>query len=476
MLDLIIRGGQVVTPEAVGEADLGIKGEKIVAIAAPNTLSTEGARVIDAPGKIVVPGGIEPHAHIAHPIYTLRGESLTTAGPADDTRAAAFGGVTTVVDFSYQEPDVGIMQSFEKKDALFRGQSYIDYSFHCILKGQLPTSIINEIPQAISSGFPTMKIFTTHVRVEGLHSNKLEFGYVWPIFEQLQKHGGVAMVHAEDDDIVQYMYRRLQEEGQMEAWNIHLVHNNLSEDLSFRRVTRLAQQTGTAVYFVHVSAKEGVNAIAEARSQGQPVYGETLHNYASFTSDDYRKGPRGLALHTYPSLKSREDRETLWRGLLDGGALSTTATDEYATSLEIKLKGQTIMDITGGHNGVETRMSIIYTEGVVKQGMSLQRYADVTSTNAARILGFYPRKGAIVPGSDADIAIIDPSIHKKLTMNDLHISDYSIWEGWEARGWPVTTILRGQVIVDGGKLLGQPGDGQLIPRKVGSEVLSKPVC
>ena len=280
------------------------------------------------------------------------------------------------------------------------------------------------------------------------------------------------MVHAEDDDIVQYMYRKVMDEGRGEWWNMHLVHTNLSEDLSFRRVLRAAEITNCPTYLVHVSAAEGVTALKEWRSRGAPVYGETLHNYATFTAENYRE-PDGMKYHTYPSLKSEADRDALWVGLLDG-TLSTMATDEYCTNWALKIQGRTVLDVTGGHNGAETRMGVTYTEGVVKRGMPLERFVQVTSSNAARIMGLYPRKGVIAPGSDADIALIDPSFNKRLTMADLHISDYSIWEGYEAKGWPVVTVMRGKVVVENGEFHGELSDGHWIKRKVSGDVVSKP--
>ena len=270
------------------------------------------------------------------------------------------------------------------------------------------------------------------------------------------------------------MYQKLTEEERTEWYNIHEVHNNMSEDLSFRRVIRAAQWTGASVYFVHISAKEGVNAVREARGRGLPVYGETLHNYVSLTAEYYKR-PDGMKYHTSPSLKFEEDRQALWDGLLRGG-INSMATDEYCTDYAMKVSGRTIHDIKGGHSGAETRMGITYSEGVVKRGMPLPRFADVTSTNAARVMGYYPRKGAIAPGSDANIVLIDPSLHKTLSLEDLHSGDYSVWEGWEVTGWPVTTILRGKVVVEDGQFFGTLGDGQFIPRKIDPSILSRPAC
>jgi dihydropyrimidinase len=246
------------------------------------------------------------------------------------------------------------------------------------------------------------------------------------------------------------------------------------EDVSFRRVLRLAEWTGAAVYFVHVSAKEGVSSILEARGKGLPVYGETLHNYACFNAEDYKK-PDGMKYHTYPSLKSEEDRQALWNGLVRGG-LNTIATDEFCSSYSVKTHGKSVNDMTGGHNGTEARVGIAYSVGVGDLGMSLQRFVEVTSANAAKIMGMYPRKGAIAPGSDADIALIDPSIQRNLNLNDLHISDYSIWEGWPIKGWPVTTVLRGKVVVENGQFYGDLGGGRLVSRKIDPDVLNRPAC
>jgi dihydropyrimidinase len=204
------------------------------------------------------------------------------------------------------------------------------------------------------------------------------------------------------------------------------------------------------------------------------VYGETLHQYACFNAESYT-APRGLCAHTYPSLKFPEDQEALWRGLL-GGGLSTVATDEYPTTLAEKLRGKDVDNITGGNVGAEARMGIAFSEGVTRRGMSLERFVAVTSANAARIFGLYPQKGAIAPGSDADLAIIDPGIRKTLSRGDFHVSDYSPWEGWAVSGWPVATVLRGKVIVQDGALAGSPGDGRLVARKIDPAVLRRPAC
>lgn len=476
MLDLIIRGGQVVSPWGVGSWDVAVEGEKIVALAEPGTLTGDVGRVIDAAGKIVVPGGIEPHAHVASPVPGRPG--ALTSPPEPVSRAALFGGTTTLTDFAIQHRGIDIFQAIEERTSRWRGNSYCDYSHHCMLMGAIPSNIIVQAREAIQAGFPTFKIFTTNIRPTDLVRENdrrlVGMGHLSGLMEQVAANGGLMFVHAEDDDIVQYMYKKLTEEERTEWYNIHLVHNNMSEDVSFRRVLKVAEWTGAAVYFVHVSAKEGLNAVREARSRGLPVYGETLHNYVSFTAEDYKK-PDGPKYHTYPSLKSEEDRLALWDGLLKGG-INSMATDGSCTDFAMKVAGRTIHDVSGGHHGIETRMGITYGEGVAQRGMSLQKFVDITSANAARIMGYYPRKGAIAPGSDADIVLIDPSIGKSLSLRDLHLGDYSIWEGWPISGWPVATILRGKVMVENGRFFGNTSDGQFIPRKIDPTILNGPAC
>jgi dihydropyrimidinase len=473
MYDLLIRGGQVVTPSGVGNWDLAVAGEKIVLVGDAGRQASAG-RVIDLSGKIVVPGGIEPHTHLNTPIVMQPGQRLATMGPELDTIGMAFGGTTTHLDFCFVGPSVDIPAALARRTARWKGKSLIDYSFHVTLTGALPLRTFDQLADAIAEGFPTFKVFTTdilpHHRDRG--SLRLDHGRIHWAMRKLARHGGLMTVHAEDDDLVQFNYERLLGAGEADGVNMAQVHTNLSEQVSFNRVIQLAAATGAGVYFVHVSAHEGVQAIGEARARGLPIYGETLHQYACFNAEDYR-APRGFCFHTYPSLKYPEDQAALWNGLVNGG-VSTAATDEFPTSLELKLRGKRIDDVTGGNVGAEARMGIVYTEGVVKRGMTLQRFAEVTSTNAARIMGLYPRKGVIAPGSDADLCVIDPQIRKRLAREDFHVSDYSPWEGWEVSGWPVMTVLRGKVIVEDGRLNESVGYGQLIARRIDPALLRRP--
>ncbi|MEE3142617.1 MAG: amidohydrolase family protein [Chloroflexota bacterium] len=481
MLDMIIKGARVVTPSGVGEWDIGISGEKIAAVGLPGLLPEENSTIINAAGKIVVPGGIETHAHAAANVQPGARQLVSgtpNAGPADHSLGAIWGGTTTVIDFAPVPNEGDLLKGIHDFLTPWQGNAYTDYSTHCIYKNDSTPDAISRYGELIAGGFPSVKIFTTDIRPpEGRVNSltpigKIDSGRLQDVMEQVARHDGVLAVHGEDDELVMYNYLLAQQRGHWDWHNVHLIHSKAVEDLAFRSVVRLAERTGAGMYFVHVTAKDGLDVISEARSKGMAVYGEVLTLALSFNCDRYKEED-GMKYHTYPSLKYEDDRLHLWDGLMQDD-LSFTATDSSFTTYLDKIAGRNVVDVRGGNIGIEIRMGVNYTEAVVKKGMSLERYVDVTSTNAAKLLGLYPRKGAIAVGSDADFAIIDPLHKKSLSMNDLHVRDYSPWEGWEVEGWPTTIILRGKVMVDKGELLGDGNDGQLIPRKINPAVLQRP--
>ena len=264
-----------------------------------------------------------------------------------------------------------------------------------------------------------------------------------------------------------YNYLMAQQRGLWDWYNVHLIHSKRVEDLAFRHVVRLAQQTGVGMYFVHVTASDGADVISEARAAGMPVYGEVLTLALSFEAEQYKEAD-GMKYHTYPVAQAgcRPDRAV---GRHHGRRSLFTATDSSFTTYLDKIAGTNVRDIRGGNVGIEIRMGVNYTEAVVKRGMTLERFVDVTSANPAKLLGMYPRKGCIAAGSDADFAIIDPEFKKALELSDLHVRDYNPWEGWDVEGWPTTVILRGKIMVNDGQLLGDGNDGRLLLRQGGPE-------
>ena len=260
MLDLVIRGGRVVTPTGVGLWDVAVKDERIVAVSEPDTLTKDVGRVIDARGKIVVPGGVEPHAHCSWTVPTLAHEGVSTGSIEDVSRACLFGGTTTLVDFAYWEPGEDLFETLEKKEAIFKGNSHVDYSYHVSLystKGELPFSVMEQIGEVIDAGYPSFKVWTTNTTP---HRPKqmTDIGHLAEIMGHVGRGGGMMLVHAEDEDIVMFMYKKQAHLGQVHRKYMHHVHNNMSEDISFRRVIRLSEWMECALYLVHVSAKEGV--------------------------------------------------------------------------------------------------------------------------------------------------------------------------------------------------------------------------
>jgi dihydropyrimidinase len=473
MVDLVIRGDRVVTPQGVGAHDILIAGDKIAAVAAPGSLTVpDGARVINATGKIVIPGGIDPHVHCKWSLPNPDGTMGLTEPPDVVSKAAVHGGTTTLIDFTRASQGKNLQDAIEQRERDWKGHCACDYAQHIMVEGALPIDLPPQVAEAIQAGFPTVKIFTTDI-TPSRKGRMVDFGDIWEIFKVLAANQGLGVIHSEDNDIVMHMYAKLIREDRTAFEHLAEVHNTLSEDVSFRRVIRLAEKVpGTALYMMHVSAATGVSAIQEARRRGTPIYGESLHQYMLYTSDDYKR-PNGQIYHTYPSLKSPEDQAALWQGTLDG-SINCVATDEICCTLAKKLQGSRIDDTTGGNAGVEPRVALMYTEMVGKRGYSLQRYVDLVSTNAAKIMGLYPRKGALAAGSDADICVLDPADQRVIRAQDLHEADYTPWEGRKMDAWPCLTVLRGKVVVENGAFKGSLDDGKWQHRKVAETMFRGP--
>ncbi|MDA0340982.1 MAG: amidohydrolase family protein [Proteobacteria bacterium] len=472
MFDLILRGGTVVTPHGVGVHDIAVSGETIAAITNPGAIGDDQAkRSVDVSGKIVMPGGIDPHVHCKWIMPMPDGSIGYTGGPEVVSRAALFGGTTTMIDFAARLDEIPLREVIAKRDEDWVDNCYCDYAYHVMLLGDVEPPVLKELESVLTDGYPTVKIFTTNI-TPSRSGRMVHFGDIWEVFKIITRSGGLGVIHAEDNDIVMHMYEKLIREGRVSFHNLAEVHNTLSEDLSFRRVIRLAEAEKTPLYMMHVSAGTGVQAIREARAKGQPIYGETLHQYMLYNSEDYKR-PNGQMYHTYPSLKSPEDQAELWAGTLDG-AINAVATDEICCTLQTKIIGDRIDDTTGGNAGVEPRIGVMYQEMVKVRGYSLERFVDLVSTNAAKIMGMYPRKGAIAVGSDADIAVLDTTVNKKVRVEDLHETDYSPWEGHDISAWPVMTVLRGKVMVENGEFKGDLKDGKYLKREIAAEIRTGP--
>src|SRR5205809_6037206 len=386
MLDIVVTGGLAVLPSGPEPADIGVVGEQIVAIGAPGSLAALGAgRLVNATGQIVIPGGIDPHVHCNWPMPMPGVAQPTLTEPASRVSLAALhGGTTTTIDFAPVEGGETIQQAIERRHRQWAGACYGDYAFHTMLLGKLAPERLGELTEAVQEGHASVKMFTTDI-TPSRKGRMVDFGDIWEVLQVLARAGGIAAIHAEDNDIVMHMYEKLFREERTGFENMAEVHNTLSEDLSFNRVIRLAENVeGAALYMVHVSAATGVAAIANSRGRGFPIYGETLPQYLLYNAEDYKR-QGGQMFHTYPSLNFAEDQKALWEGT-NHGAIQAIATDEVCCPLKVKLQGRRIDDTTGGNSGVEPRMSLMYTHIVEKQGRSLADFTGLVSTNAAKIM------------------------------------------------------------------------------------------
>lgn len=471
MLDSVVRGGRVVTSSGELPIDIGIHNGRIVQLKASDAQDPlEGDQVLDATGKIVVPGGVDPHVHTSSPMPTLPG--LSSYGPDRVSLAAVHGGTTTMLDFAHWNPGEPLSESFERKDADWRGRSYVDYGFHGTFREpEIPFEVLDQVTDAVADGHATFKVWMTNTTPHRAWQ-KTDLGHIWGLLEKTAAANALLCVHAEDDDIVMYAYKRLEHEGRTDLRYMSEAHNSLSELLSFQRVISLASHVGAPIYLMHVSAAAGVEAIRTARGAGHAVYGECLPHYAQFTDEMYSE-PGGAIYHTYPSLKSGSDRDSIWNALIDG-TLSTIATDSVCVDRDVKTSGTTVFNAAGGHVGVEVRMAVAYTEGVTKRGLPLERFVDLTSRNAARLMGAYPQKGEIAIGSDADLVFLETSVPHVITASELHEADYTPWEGYIATAWPVLTMVRGNVLVQNGTLTPEAPNGRLIKRSISPSVLQRP--
>ena len=466
MFDTVVQGGSVVSPWSTTRADVGIKDGKFAAI---GSLEGVGAsRRIDATGKYVVPGGVDPHVHFGKMFAPF----IELQSPFDATRAAAFGGTTTVVDFAWhahgRDTPMGAIE--RRREELDAGVA-IDYALHLIVSGRLTLDEIKAIPVAIEYGVPTIKVFTCFGGDDRPESASffIDDGRIWGVMEQLAAHGGVLAVHAEDEAILHHAIRSLTSEGRTHGRYISEARPNLAETAAVKRLILLAEATGAAVYFLHLSSRQAIGAVAEARARGLPIYAEVLHHYLVWSNEDYARD-KGSIYHNYPPLKSPDDREALWTGLAEG-VVSTIGSDESTVPLDVKLHSPTIEEVTGGNNGIEMRVPVAFSEGVSTGRLSVNQFVATTATNPAMLLGLFPRKGIISPGSDADLVLIDPDVRKEVALADLHsVCDYSVWDGRNFEGYPVLTMARGRVLVEDGEFFGSRGGGEFIARRVPSEV------
>jgi dihydropyrimidinase len=455
--DLVIRNGTVVTAADISVCDVGIK-DSIIATLGKNIGS--GTREIDATGHLVLPGGIDSHCHI---------EQRSSAGVvcADDfysaTVSAAFGGTTTVIPFAAQHRGQSLRQVVEEYHDAARPKAVIDYAFHLIISDPSEQVMGQELPALIRDGYTSFKVYMTYDLLQ------LNDGQMLDILALARREGAFVMVHAENYDMIKWLTARLLEHG-LGAPRYHAVsHARLAEGEATNRAVTLAELLDVPILLVHVSAAEAIEVIRNAQTKGLKIYGETCPQYLFLTADDIAKpGVEGAKFCCSPPPRDHAAQEAVWTGLRNG-TFQVFSSDHapYRFDASGKLpKGEktTFPEIANGVPGIELRLPLLFSEGVAQRRVDLNAFVALTATNHAKLYGLYPKKGTIAVGSDADIAIWDSERETTIAASMLHDNvGYTPYEGRRLRGWPVTVISRGRVVVDEGKLIAERGSGAFLP-------------
>ena len=454
--DLVIRNGTVVTAADTQHCDIGVSGSTVVALG--RGLGS-GTREIDARGKLVMPGAIDSHCHI---------EQRSGFGVlcADDfysaTVAAAFGGTTTVIPFAAQHRGQSLRQVVEDYRAAALPKAVIDYAFHLIITDPSEQVLGQELPALIRDGYTSFKVYMTY------DAMRLDDRQMLEILALARREGALVMVHAENHDMIQFLADRLLQQGMSQPRYHAVSHARIAEGEATNRAVALSQLLDVPILIVHVSAAEAIDVIRGAQTNGLKIYGETCPQYLFLTADDIGMDLEGTKFCCSPPPRDHAAQEAVWRGLANGTFQvfsSDHAPYRYDESGKL-LKGAqtTFKDTANGVPGIELRVPLLYSEGVRKGRIDLNRFVALTATNHAKIYGLYPKKGTIAVGSDADIAIWDPAREVTVRAADLHDNvGYTPYEGRHVHGWPTTVIARGRVIIEGGKLAAARGSGRFLP-------------
>ncbi|WP_423460750.1 dihydropyrimidinase [Ottowia sp. VDI28] len=456
LFDLVVRNARVATASDCFDADIGIVGGRITQL---GKQLPAGQREIDALGRVVTPGGVDAHCHLDE----------ITSGPvrmADDfdtgSRAAACGGTTTMIPFAAQLRGHSLAEAVNAYRARAAHKAHVDYAFHLIVTDPTPDVLSHELPALIAEGFTSFKIYMTY------DDMKLGDGQILDVLSVARQHGALAMLHAENADCIQWLTRRLLDAGQT-APRFHAQSRPmLVEREATHRAIALAELVDTPILIVHVSGREAIEQIRWARALGLKVFAETCPQYLFLTAEDLGLDDsyHGARCVCSPPPRDRANQEVVWNGLADG--LFSVFSSDHAPFRMDGMQGKrpegcevSFDHIPNGIPGIETRMPLLYSEGVLKGRITLERFVELTATGPAKAYGLHPRKGTIAIGSDADLVIWQEG-ERVLRNADLHHNvDYTPYEGKTLHAWPALTLSRGEVIWDG-QFHARPGHGQLL--------------
>jgi dihydropyrimidinase len=451
--DYVFKGGRVTTTEGSAVADLGIVGEKIAAIG--NGL--RGRETIDAAGLLVLPGAIDPHTHFG----LQMGPVATVDDYESGTRAAAFGGITSFVNYAFQEPGRSLIDAIDVELAKSKGRTYLDFGFHVAVTRPDEIDLAAELPAVVARGVTSLKIFTA---VEGWQLHRRQ---MLDVMSAAARLGLIVNVHSEDGPLAAYLTKRLLAEGKRSVNWLPAARPPTTESLSITMVTDYAEATGCSVYIVHLASKKALETASAARARGVNVFVETRPVYLYLDRSRYDlPGVEGNKYASWPPLRTPEDQAALWNGLASG-TIQTYGTDHVPWPSAMMLAPDIdFSQIPGGASNVETSVGMLYAEGVAKGRISLRRFVELTSANPARIFGMAPAKGSLAIGSDADVMLIDPGRRFKIITAEMQSrADLDPYDGFELTGWPVLSMARGEIIVRDRAVHAKPGRGRWLNRQ-----------
>ena len=454
-MSVLIKNGRIITAADDYIADIFIEGETISAVG--KNAAVKADTEIDATGKLVFPGGIDPHVHLDMPFMgTFSSDSYETG-----TRAALYGGTTMVIDFVLQTQGKSLQHALTDWKSRSDNNCVGDYSFHMAVtdfNDETKKEIKHFIEQEGIVSFKTFMAYKGALMID----DRQMIG----LMEEVKKCGGLINVHATNGDMIDYLVAKHRAEGKLSPLYHYLSQPEITEAEASERFVDMASYTGCPGYIVHLTCEGALNAVRNATKRNQKMFVETCIQYLVLDASLYEKDFEGAKWVMSPPLREKKDQATLWAGI-NQGLVQVVATDHCPFKWEQKLMGKNdFSKIPNGHPAIENRMELLYSEGVVKEKITLNKYVEVTSTNAAKIFGMYPRKGTLAPGSDADIVIFDPNEKHVISAATHHMNvDYSGYEGREVTGKVKTVLLRGKVVVDDNKCLVEKGYGQFIKRR-----------
>src|SRR6059058_1763238 len=454
--DTIIANGKVVTATDTYLADIAISAGKIEVVG-QNLPRQNAARVLEAMGKYVFPGGIDVHTHLDMPFGgTTSADDFETG-----TRAAAFGGTTTLIDFAIQYKGQSLRTAFDTWMSKASQKAVCDYAFHCIIT-ELGDTQLKEMNALVREGVTSFKLFMAYPGVF-----MLDHASIFKALQTTAKNGGLVCMHAENGSAIDVIVQQALAEGKKAPKYHALTRPTTAEAEATARAIALAEMAGAPVYIVHLSCNEALEKVREARDRGLPVYAETCPQYLYISIENFDvPGFEGAKYVFTPPLREKWHQDKLWQGLKNDH-LQVVSTDHcpFCFKEQKELGRDDFTKIPNGGPGVENRMSLIFDGGVVQKRISLNRFVELTSTAAAKIFGLFPKKGTIAVGSDADIVIFDPSLQETISAKTHHMRvDYNAYEGRRVRGVVETVLSRGKVVVENGEFKGKPGDGQYLRR------------